>query len=217
MGRMDRLDRIIALVRTHRPNLRLVHKQRIWWMRMVGVMARPIVPDFNTRFTTVVGDTVYLPCPVDEFPRDALAATLAHELVHQLDQRRWGPVFYASYGVALPTIRSMRAYWERRAYAVDLLLAWERGGAEELERVLTRLVTIFAGPAYAWMWAGRLSARAYLDPVAQQVRDGTLAQEEPYRSILGAWRGPPVASGESSVLSDGSDESVDAGAVRRPE
>src|SRR5688500_17636861 len=107
-----------------------------------------LMPEFMTRFTTVVGSTVYLPQPVDQLPREVLAGILAHELVHQIDQRRWGPLFYLSYGVALPTGRTMRAVWERRAYAVDLMLAHHHDGDRGLARCEKRLVKLFADRTY---------------------------------------------------------------------
>ncbi|MFT7519595.1 MAG: hypothetical protein ACI9MC_001737, partial [Kiritimatiellia bacterium] len=116
------------------------------------------------------------------------ARTLAHELVHQLDQARWGPLFYASY-VLLPVGRTARAEWERRAYAVDMMLTWDQGGEPALSMLLLRLTEIFAGPSYGFMWVGRRSARRYLDQTAASVRDGSLVELEPYASILAAWRG----------------------------
>lgn len=186
---MDRLDRILALVRSHVPDLVLVHKAESPLMRAAGRALRPFVPDFDTRFTTVLGRTVYLPKPLDEFPRDALAATLAHELVHQIDMNTYGWLFYTSYAVMLPTGRTWRAVWERRAYAVDLMLAYERGGDQELRRVTGHLVDLFAGSSYVWMWSGREAARRFLEPTLAAVRDGSLKQEEPYRSIYEAWKG----------------------------
>src|SRR5262249_5844475 len=110
-GAMDRLDRILALVRRHRPNLRLVDKHDGPAWRAL----RRVAPGLYG-FTTVIGDTVYLTAPPDEIERDDLAATLAHELVHQLDQAEHGLGFYASYGVwPLPFGRTARAHWERRA------------------------------------------------------------------------------------------------------
>jgi hypothetical protein len=186
---MDRLDRILVLVRSHVPALRLVNKADVPWMRVVGRVVAPVMPDFSTQFTTVLGDTVYLPRALEDFPRDKLAATLAHELVHQLDQRRWGAMFYVSYGLLLPSLRSTRAHWERRAYVVDLMLARERGGEPEQARVLEWLVDLFSGASYGWMWAGRDAARAFLLPVETALAEGTLQREEPYASILAAWRG----------------------------
>lgn len=185
-----RLERVLALVRTHVPDLRLVHKREVAWMRAFGHVIRPMVPDFDTHYTTVLGRTVYLPRPAEQMHPRVLAATLCHELVHQLDQQRWGLAFYASYAWALPVGRTMRAHWERRAYAVDLLLAYERGGEPELANVASHLAELFAGPGYFYMWAGRAAARDFLDPVVEAVRDGSLAQTEPYAAILAAWHGP---------------------------
>jgi hypothetical protein len=186
---MDRLDRILALVRSHVPDLVLVHKADVPWMRAAGRVLSPFVPDFDTRFTTVLGRTVYLPKPVDQFPRDELARTLAHELIHQLDMQRYGPLFYTSYAAMMPVGRTWRAVWERRAYAVDLMIAWERGGEQELRRVERWLIDVFSGPTYVWMWSGRDAARRFLEPTIAAVRDGSLKQEEPYKSIFEAWKG----------------------------
>lgn len=178
------------MVRRHVPDVRLVDKHEFAWMRAFGQVIRPLVPDFDTHYTTVLGRTVYLPRPPDQMPPDVLAATLCHELVHQLDQKRWGLLFYASYAWALPTGRTMRAYWERRGYAVDLVLAHERGGPIEVHRVADRLAEVFSGPSYLYMWAGRGSAADYLQPAVDAVLSGQLQQEEPYAEILAAWRGP---------------------------
>jgi hypothetical protein len=184
-----RLARILKLVRRHVPDLRLVQKEEVRWMRWVGGLLRPLIPEFSNRYTTVLGRTVFLPRPAREMPPRVLASTLAHELVHQLDQQRWGPLFYFSYGFCLPAGRSLRAHWERRAYAVDLLLARERGGVAEVERVADTLADLFGGRSYLWMWAGRDAARAFLEPAVEAVRTGELDHTEPYASILKAWRG----------------------------
>ncbi len=185
----DRLDRILALARSHRPGLRLVDKADSVLMRALAVLARPFMPTFLTQVTTVLGDTVYTPGPPGSIPRDLLARILAHEIVHQLDQAERPVWFYISYGVVLPTWRTWRAHWERRAYGVDLMIAWEGGGEGALARSLARIEGLFAGRAYGWMWGGQQAARAYLVPMAEAVRRGELQQIEPYRSVLAAWRG----------------------------
>lgn len=191
-----RLDRIVDLCRQHVPNLSLVAKDDVRWMRWLGWTLKPVIPEFSSRYTTVLGSTVFLPAPPEQLDERMLASTLAHELVHQLDQQRWGLLFYLSYGFGLPLGRTWRAYWERRAYAVDLMLAYESGGADALRRTANALTELFSGPAYFYMWAGRESAVDYLRPVVQDVLAGALQQQEPYRSILAAWRGsdPEVPS-----------------------
>ena len=124
---MDRLDRMLALTRNHIPGARFANKADSALMRSVAKVVRPFNAEFSTRYVTVMGDTVWLPRPVEEWNRDDLAGILGHELVHMLDQKRYGLAFYASYGFP-PMGRTTRAHWERRAYAVDLLIARERGG-----------------------------------------------------------------------------------------
>ncbi len=188
---MNRLQRMLALVRSHRPGLRLVDKHDVWWMRAAGVLMRPFMPDFMDSVTTVFGDVVYLPGRPDDMPPRQLARILAHELVHQLDQGEHGLWFYVSYALfPSPFGRTLRAHWERRAYAVDLMLAHHMGGDPRLRLVHDRLAVVFGGPAYAWMWAGRRAAWAYLAPLADDIRGGTLQLLDPYADILAAWRGP---------------------------
>ncbi|HHO49286.1 MAG TPA: hypothetical protein ENK18_00045 [Deltaproteobacteria bacterium] len=191
---MAKLERMLSLVRRHRPDLEIVDKRTVPWVRGLGLVLRPVIPDFMTAFTMVIGDRVYLAGSPDRFPRDQLARILAHELVHQLDQAKHGAAFYLSYALLpLPLLRTRRAHWERRAYAVDLMLDHHDGGEEALLRTLQRCTALFAGPAYGWMWAGEHAASTFLEDVAAEVRSGALAQRDPYREILEAWRGPEAS------------------------
>jgi len=191
LGRtLDRLDRMLGLVRSHVPDLQIVHKQDSRLMRVLAGVLTPLTPDFSTRYTTVLGRTVYLPRPMAQFDRDQLAGVLAHELVHQIDMREHGAWFYVSYLVApLPTGRTQRAFWERRAYAVDLMLAFHDEGEEGLQRVLRWLVATFSGPTYGWMWLGEDAAGRFLASVCRDVRDGVLQRQAPYDEIYEAWTG----------------------------
>lgn len=186
---------MFALARSHVPDLRLKVKSDSAAMRALATLVKPLSPDFAERYVTVVGATVWLPRPAEQFVRDDLAAILAHELVHQLDQQRWGPLFYLSYGVALPAGRTARAVWERKAYAVDLLVARERGGPDAVAACAARLVPLFAGSEYGFMWAGTDAASAFLAPTIAAVLRGDLDGTEPYSSILAAWRGPGASPG----------------------
>jgi hypothetical protein len=187
---MDALDRILSVARRHVPQLRLVDKHDYPLWKIVGLGVRPLMPDFMEHVTTVIGDTVYLPCPPDRMPRVLLAQILAHELVHQLDQREHGWWFYASYAMApLPAGRTMRAHWERRAYAVDLMLANATGGEPALRRKAAQVTRYFAGPYYGFMWAGQEAARSYVRTIEDEILAGTLQKRAPYDEILTAWRG----------------------------
>jgi len=162
-------------------------------MRALAVVVRPFMPGFLTRVTTVVGDTIYTPGAPESLPPGLLARIVAHELVHQLDQARYGPLFYLSYLLVLPLGRTSRAYWERRAYAVDLLLSLVDDGPSGLEMTRRRLVVVFSGPTYGWMWAGRGAAEAFLQPVVDLALAGELQHASPYDDIVAAWLGDDPA------------------------
>ena len=55
-----RLARILKLVRRHVPDLKLVQKDEVRWMRWVGGLLRPLIPEFSSRYTTVLGHTVFV-------------------------------------------------------------------------------------------------------------------------------------------------------------
>ena len=111
-------------------------------MRALAVLVRPLMPGFLTRVTTVIGDTIYTPGPPESLPEGLLARIVAHELVHQLDQARFGPVFYLSYLFVLPVGRTARAHSERRAHAVAVLLSLVEDGPSGLEMTRRRLVSV---------------------------------------------------------------------------
>jgi hypothetical protein len=186
-----RLRRVLALARAHRPGLRLVDKHESVLMRAAAVLVRPFMPHFLTRVTTVIGDTIYTPGPPEELPPGLLARIVAHELVHQIDQARYGPLFYLSNALLpLPVWRTSRAWWERRAFAVDLMLAHHDDGPAGLEMARRRLAVVFGGPTYAWMWGGRLAAERFLQGTVDAVAEGELQASAPYDDILHAWSEP---------------------------
>lgn len=190
MHSSPRVERMEALVRRNVPGLRIVEKVDSPLMKGLGRVLRPINPDFMDRYTTVLGSTIYLPCPKSTIPPDELAKTLAHEMVHQLDMQDFGALFYLSYvATPLPLGRTHRAFWERRGYAVDLMIAHHTGGDVRLAAVESWVRGVFAGPAYGWMWSGRPAAAAFLKPVSDAIRAGELQKRQPYADILTAWTG----------------------------
>ena len=81
----DRLDRVLALVRSHVPELRIVEKRNSRLMKGLGVLLIPITPNFKSNYTTILNKTVYLPRPMTSFDQNQLAKILTHKLVHQLN------------------------------------------------------------------------------------------------------------------------------------
>ena len=186
----ERLARLIGLTESRIPGFHFVTKDNVGWMRLLARLLRPINPRFGSDFNVALGKTVYLTKPKDDWHPDSLSRLLAHELVHLIDQKHYGVFFYLSYGLLLPSVRTCRAHWELRAYAVDLLLAWETGGEAALLRTANRVTNHLTGPAYGWMWLGQRAARRLLAPTLQSIRTGELQKRDPYLDIIANWRGP---------------------------
>lgn len=143
---MSSFDYLSAELKALTP-FRVRYKDEAWEMQVLNLFVMWFCPGFMSRFTTVIGSTIYFPnrAYVEQHPR-AAARTLAHEAVHLLDAERIGFFLFAlSYlfpqilvlGVfsfpwigpwallfllfALPIPAPFRAYIESRAYAMDYL------------------------------------------------------------------------------------------------
>jgi hypothetical protein len=56
----------------------------------------------------------------DDIETDRGVETLKHEMAHVRDQHSWGILFLLSYIFILPTVFTMRAFWEWRGYKETL-------------------------------------------------------------------------------------------------
>lgn len=122
-------------------------------------------PDFMTRYVTTIGRTIY--CPNGKIS----PTTLEHELQHVRDYDRWGLLFALSYLLALPTGWTMRAYWERKAYAITIRKAFAEDPARvESPEYRAWIVRIFTGPDYFWMSWSKKSVEKWFDNVVAEVK-----------------------------------------------
>jgi len=145
---MSRIDLLIQEYQKLTP-FYIRHKEDSLLMKFVNVIVVWFCPDFMTHYTTVIGNTIYLPsAQLEQRDEDTLMRILAHEIVHILDAERWTfPLFWLGYlfpqilalGVflfpllgfwallfllfLLPLPASFRLYFEARAYAIDVLTA----------------------------------------------------------------------------------------------
>ena len=146
----------------------------------MGFLVQWYIPTYLTHYTTVIGKSIY-------FPNEGLINhpntrfTIAHEVVHLLDQRRLStPLFLLLYlspqifglGVlsfpwlgyhalwfllfGLPWPSPGRVYIEARAYGLEQSL-YQRSGYKIDQK---RLIDIFLSPGYYFMsWTRRYAER----------------------------------------------------------
>lgn len=148
-----------------------------WHHRVAHGFARRVVPEYDTRFTTVLAPVVYLP----KGQRGAYGRTpedwyevMRHEYIHLADAKRhplWMPF---SYVLCLPFFITMRAFWELRGYAQTMLVRYERG--LDLDGAFfERMVEIFAGRSYLFMLWPRPLARVVLTNLKRRIEAGEVA------------------------------------------
>lgn len=113
---MDKLDRLIEVIRADIPGFRIAFKDESWVMRALGVLLF-FTPRFMTHFTTTIGRTVYVPTRawLASHP-DAAFRVLAHEYVHLWDaakqgRLRWQATYLLPQLFALGALPSILAIW----------------------------------------------------------------------------------------------------------
>ena len=96
------------------------------------------------------------------FGTDRGANVLVHEGVHVEDWNRWYVLMTISYVLLLPTVFSMRAYWEWRAYKEDLRSTHEQFKHMPLPQYMQIMNSycewiagVFCGSHYFWMFPFR--------------------------------------------------------------
>jgi hypothetical protein len=142
---MSDLEYFIGLLQKEVP-VRIKYKDESWEMRLLYFFIKWFNPHFMTDFTTVIGYTVYFTSRKFVEQNSAQATQiLAHEAVHLFDTKRLTfPVFAFAYLFpqvlivfvfltpinafymlcllfALPLPAPFRAYFEARAYSLDII------------------------------------------------------------------------------------------------
>lgn len=165
-----------------------------WWHRVAHRLGRVFVPEYDTRFTTVIHSIIYLPTGTREsFQRrpQRWYPTLRHEFIHLKDFQRFSIWMGVSYVLLCPAFWTMRAFWELRGYAQGMIFLMERDGAVP-DRELDRLAEIFSGRAYFYMMWPRRRAVVALESLREAVEDGRLEGFYPYGPLRVAPPPSPV-------------------------
>jgi len=151
--------------------------------QLIAFLIRWYLPTYLTHYTTVIGRSIYLPNE-DLLKHPTTRFTIAHEVVHLLDQQRLStPIFLLLYlspqilvlGVlsfpwleynalwfllfGLPWPSPGRVFIEARAYGLELLLYKNAGYQIDYNR----FVDLFVSPSYYFMsWTRSYGKRQLL-------------------------------------------------------
>lgn len=100
-----------------------------WWHAIVLWFGALLVPNFNQRYSTTVGRTMYMSHGISDrgidLTDELVYRIVRHEIIHILDSKRFPVLFSLTYALLLPTVLTMRAFWEVRGYTQNLLVRYE--------------------------------------------------------------------------------------------
>lgn len=153
--------------------------------RVLHFFARIFTPEYDTRYTTVMYPRIYFPVgarPRYESSPESFYTTLRHEFVHLKDFQRFHLWMAISYVLILPLGWTMRAFWEERGYAQNMICTFERDGHIP-DTQIERLVGIFSGRGYFFMQWPAKRARRRLLAIREKVLSGELRGVYPYGKL----------------------------------
>lgn len=153
-----------------------------WQDRLMHAVARLLTPEYDTRYTTVLHPRIYFPSgmrPIFEQAPQRFYVTLRHEYVHLRDFQRFGLLMGLSYIVLLPTVWTMRAFWELRGYTQNMICEFERTG-DISDDTIARITSIFTGRGYFYMALPRRRIQSQLLRLREEILQGQLSGPYPY-------------------------------------
>lgn len=145
------------------PRFRVCYKDESALQKLISRLLWPFNRRYSTDYTTVMFGRVYFPSRAwrAQAGPERIFLTLRHEAVHLRDARRFPGVFQLSYLLLLPTVFTVRALWEMRAYNESIRAHVELNG-EVPESALQVFESAFVGPDYLFMCPFRRFVRRRL-------------------------------------------------------
>jgi hypothetical protein len=134
------------------PGFAVAYKDESRVQRVLARLLWPFNRHYLTGYTTVMFGRVYFPSRAwrEAAGAERIYKTLRHEAVHLRDARRFPLLFQLTYLFVLPSVLTLRALWEWRAYAETLRVEHELHGPIP-DRLLDDITARFVGPDYLFM------------------------------------------------------------------
>ncbi len=158
----QKFEAYVSELKAELPRFAIRFKNQSWVMRVLGWLLF-FNRRFMTSYTTTMFGKVYFPSETWLSETGPLRAyrMLRHEAVHLRDARRFPILFQLTYLLILPTVFTMRAFWEYRAYKESIRVVWETEGRVP-QGLIDVIVKQFTTAAYLWMFPfGRFLRRRF--------------------------------------------------------
>lgn len=193
------LDDLVMDARKIIPDLQIKYKDESTVQRAVAKVISVFNPKYLSTFTTTIYPNVWFPSKarVDVAPR-ATFDTLAHEIVHLVDQRKvsffllyafpqvlaflalltpfsWWFLLFLLFLAPIPS--PFRAHYELRGYQMSMAVCyWQTGKVPDY--VVNHVMKQFTGPSYYFMFPFRGYIRGRLEKAKQEVLSGHVLTRE---------------------------------------
>jgi len=139
------------------------------------------VANFNVLYATTVGKAIYLQQGKSLDLTDYYTYLMVrHELVHAIDYIRHPVWFPTSYALVLPTLLTMRSFWEERGYTQNILVKNELRAPIHATHEIEAMVSRFTGRDYFWMDYGEARIMDRWAEIIRQIRGGEIMGYFPY-------------------------------------
>jgi hypothetical protein len=203
----------LELVRKRNPKIELRAKEDSKLMKLLGFLVKPFNPTFNTRYTTTIGTTIWMPSQLaPSLPEEYFLEVVTHECQHILDDDKspvlfklsylfpqvlallslaailaiWWPIcllWLASLLFLAPIPAYWRYKWELNGYRTSIL--FDRYFARSSNPTRTSIADQLTGPSYYFAWPFRTQ-------VLSDLNDESFLEEPRYKEItafLNSWYG----------------------------
>ncbi|MFT5433277.1 MAG: hypothetical protein ACI9OJ_003982 [Myxococcota bacterium] len=156
-----------AELRRELPRFEICYKDESPLQRVIGKLVWLFNRSYMTNYTTVMFGRVYFPNRkwAERLGPRPVLLTLRHEAVHLRDMKRFPLIFQLTYLFVFPTVFSMRAIWELRAYRESIRAQGELYGSVQ-QRDIEFIVERFTGADYLFMFPFAGVIRRDLERVA---------------------------------------------------
>lgn len=152
-----------------------------WLHALILWLGATFVKEFDTRFTTTIGTTIYFPKGWrTDFSSYKTYKVARHEMIHVIDYKRFGLWFLISYAILLPAIFTMRAFWEIRGYTQSILVDYEYYGDIDRDKCFNFMESTFCGASYFWMLPFRGLVRRKFSKIIDDIESGEISGFYPY-------------------------------------
>jgi hypothetical protein len=158
------------------PDFRLRKKGESTLMRLIGfvlmVMTFGKNRDFMTRFTTTLGNTIFVPDDWEKRLPMSQCITLRHERVHMRQSKKYGRLMFSFLYLFWP-LPVFRATWRRRfeqeAYEESIRAMHEYGEDPANYVYRVRMILHFTSSEYFWMWTKESDIEEWFDSTVSRI------------------------------------------------